>query len=922
MPNLKSRPGLVGRQRESAQFSKLLAIARAGRGGVLVLRGEAGIGKSALLDDFCERATDFLVARLAGVESEMDLAYSGLHQLCIPFLGHLNRLPAPQQAALESAFGLRSGSAPDRFLVGLAVLTLLSEAAEKRPLACCSDDVHWLDAASAQALEFVARRLATGPVAMVFAVRDPTDRPGLLGLPELTIEGLDSADAAVLLDTVVSGPMDPRVRDRIVAESRGNPLALVELPRGCTGAELTFWHDRSHSTTPRSQRLERGFLRRVQPLPPQTQQLLLTAATEPLGDVRLLLRAAERLRIGADAVMATEADGLIALGDGVRFRHPLVRSAVYHAASPGQRRKAHQVLADVTDPEVDPDRRAWHRACAAVGPDDAVASDLEGLAGRAQLHGGLAARAMFLERSAALTVDRAQRVRRCLNAAQAKVQAGQFEDVPSLLGAAEQGPLAEGERAKVDLMRGKCLFAGSHGNTALPLLMTAARRLEPLDTRLARDAYLEALTIALYLGRLASGPGTREVAEAIRGAQSPKAPYKRDALLDALAVRFTEGYPPAVALSHRAVHAFASEELTLDEALGFASIAAATAASLWDDVDWDVLSCRYLQIARDTGVPSALHPALVTRILVHLFTGDLAAAASLVDEMQSVSEVVKSTLAPYGEVGLLAMRGHPELAEPPMRDWLDHLRTRGEGVGLSMASWARAVLCNGLGRYREALQAAREAAENPLELGPPQWALAEVVEAGVRSGEISVAEVGLERLSMMACASGTDWALGVEASRRALLQEGAAAENLYREGIERLTQTRMRVELARVRLLYGEWLRREGRRGDARSPLRTAHEAFGEMGMDAFAGRARRELLATGEKVPKRTAEASAKLTPQEAAIARLAAQGLTNSQIGAALFISPKTVEWHLRNIFVRLGITCRAELRSSLPTVYRPAP
>lgn len=915
MSNPKSWPELVGRHHERDRLGHLLATARAGRSEVLVMRGETGIGKSALLDDLCAQATDFLVARVAGVESEMDLSYSGLHQLCAPFLDRITRLPGPQHAALETVFGVRSGSTPERFLVGLAVLTLLSEVAEKRPLVCCVDDAQWLDVASAQVLEFVARRLATGPVAMVFAVRDSTDRQELLGLPELMIDGLDSADAAVLLKSVVSGVIDSRVRDRIVAESRGNPLALIELPRGLSGAELTFWHDRSLSTTPLSQRLERGFLRQVQPLSPQTQQLLLIAATDQLGDVRLLLRAAERLGIASDAMAAAEAAGVIELGDDVRFRHPLARSAVYRSATAAERRQAHQVLAEVTDPEVDPDRRAWHRARAVLGPDEAVAVELERSAGRALLDGGLAATAAFLERSVALTADPERRVRRCLNAAHAKMQAGQIEDVPSLLALAEQGPLAEAERAQVDLMRGKCSFATSQGNTALPLLMTAARRLEPLDSRLARDAYLEALGVAVYIGRLAAGPGTREVAEAIRGAQPTEAPCKRDTLLEALAVRFTEGYVPAVGLSHSAVRAFASEQLTLDEALGFASLAAATAASLWDDVDWDDLSRRYVQVARDTGVLSALPLALVTRTLVHLFTGDLAAAASLVDETRSVTEVAQSTLAPYGEVGLLALRGNRELAEPLIDDWLQILGTRGEGAGVSMAGWARAVLCNGLGRYREALKAAREAAQDPLELGPPQWALAEVVEAGVRSGETRIAEMALEQLSTMALASGSYWALGIEASRRALLQEGQTAENLYCEGIERLARTRMRVELARAQLLYGEWLRRESRRTDARAQLRTAYEAFGGMGVDAFAERARRELLATGEKIQKRTTESSARLTPQEVNIARLAAQGLTNPQIGVALFISPKTVEWHMRNIFMRLGITCRGELRPSLP-------
>jgi DNA-binding CsgD family transcriptional regulator len=921
MSNFRAWPGLVGRQDERDRLRHLLATARAGRSEVLVLSGEAGIGKSALLDDLVEGATEFLVARVAGVESEMELAYSGLHQLCAPFLSRLTRLPGPQQAALGTAFGLKSGSAAEPFLVGLAVLTLLSEVAERRPLVCCVDDAQWLDVTSAQALEFVARRLAAEPVIIVFAVRESSDRPELLGLPELMVGGLDRADATVLLQSAVSGAIDPQVRDRIVAESRGNPLALLELPGKLTGAELTFWGDGRLHMTPVIQRLEQGFLRQMRPLSAGARQLLLIAAAEPVGDVQLLLRAADRVGIGLDAAIAAEAEGLIELGDVVQFRHPLVRSAVYRSATPAQRRQAHQVLADVTDSQVDPDRQAWHRGRAAVGPDEAVATALERSAGRALSHGGLAATALFLERAVALTADPARRVQRCLDAAHAKLQAGEFEAVLALLATADAGPLTEADRARVELLRGKCFFAMNDGYAALPLLLTAARRLEPLDPRLARDAYLDAMTVALFVGRLADGLGAREVATAVREAPPPEVPYKRDALLDGLAMRFTDGYAPAVHRSHRAVQAFVSGELTLDEALGLASLAAATAVSLWDDVGWDVLSRRYLQAARDTGVLCALPLALVTRTVAHLFTGDLAAAVVLVEETKSVTELTGSTVGPIGEVGLLAFRGNAELAEPLIRDWRGHVQARGEGIGLSIAEWARAVLRNGLGRYREALQAAQVAAEYPLELGPPQWALAEVVEAAVHSGETKIAEDAFEQLSVMARASNTDWALGIEASRGALLHNGYAAEQLHREAIARLSRTRVRVELARAQLLYGEWLRRESRRGDARTQLRTAYEALSAMGVDAFAERARRELLATGETVRKRTSKGAVELTSQEAIIARLAAQGFTNPQISAALYIRPKTVEWHMRNIFIKLGIRGRAELRPSLPAAYRTA-
>ena len=924
MSKTSSWPGLLGRRSECDMLSGLIAAAKAGRSQVLVLRGEAGIGKTALLDFLLERATGCRVGRAAGVESEMELPYAGLHQLCSPYLDRLNKLPGPQQEALGTAFGLQPGSAPpDRFLVGLAVLTLLSEVAEERPLICVVDDAQWLDQASSQTLEFVARRLAAEPVAMVFAIRESDEDPRFPGLPELVVRGLRTADAAALLDSAVPGTLDPRVRDRILAESHGNPLALLELPRGFSAAELAFGGDSSAVGTPLVHRLEQGFLRQLQPLSRQSRQLLLTAAAEPVGDVTLLWRGAERLGIPTDAAAMAEAAGLIELRDRVRFRHPLVRSAVYRSATSAERREVHRALADVTDPDLNPDRRAWHRACATVGPDEAVAAELERSAGRAMSHGGLAAAAAFLERAATFTPDPARRAQRSLDAAQAKVAAGAFDDASALLATAQVGPLGEADRARIELLQAQMSFAANRGNEALPLLLAAARRLEPLDSDLARATYLDALSAALFAGRLAAGPGARQVAEAVREAPPPRMSRKGDLLLEALALLYTDGYAAAAPLSHRAVQAFVSEEFTLDEALRFAWLAAATAVSLWDDAAFDILTGRHLDMARQAGALSALPLALTSRVFVHLFTGDLAAAASLVQEIRSVAEVTggESSLAPYAEVCLVAVRGHEEQATPLIRDCLGDVTARGEGVGVNMMHWARAVMCNGLGRYGDALSAAQVAAAAPLEPGPPKWALVELVEAGVRTGNIEAATAALDELSAMTRASGTEWALGIEAGRRALLREGHTAEELYREAIDRLGRTTVHVELARAQLLYGEWLRREGRRVDARAQLRTAHETLTGMGVDAFAERARRELLATGETVRKRTVETFGELTAQEAHIARLAGQGLTNPEIGAELYISPRTVEWHLRKIFTKLGVSTRRELRQSLPDADRPA-
>ncbi|PRY49027.1 regulatory LuxR family protein [Geodermatophilus tzadiensis] len=916
-----SLPRLLGRRNESDELSSLVAAAKAGRSQVLVLRGEAGIGKTALLEVVLERAVGCHVARASGVESEMELAFASLHQLCSAFLDRLDGLPAPQRDALGTAFGLRSGSGPDRFLIGLAVLTLFADLAEDRPLVCVVDDAQWLDQASAQVLEFVSRRLAAERVALVFAVRDPDGDGRLAGLPDLQVAGLGPHDAAALLQSALTGPLDPRVRERILAESHGNPLALLELPRGLSTADLAFGGDPGDTTTSLSLRLERTFLHQVELLPPPARRLLLTASAEPVGDVPLLWRAADLLGIEPEAATTCEAAGLIELRDRIRFRHPLVRSAVYRSATPSDRRKVHAALAEVTDPDLDPDRRAWHRACAATGPDEVVAAELERSADRALAHGGLAAAAAFLDRATALTPDPARRTQRALQGAQAKVTAGQFAEASSLLTAAALGSMSEADRARRDLLLAQMSFAANRGNEALPLLLEAAQRLEPLDPRLARTTYLDALAAALFAGRFAAGPTARHVAEAARS--SPPAPSagKGDVLLDGLAVRFTDGFPASVPACRRAVRMFTDGELSLDEALRSAWLAASTAVSLWDDAGWDVLTRRHLQTARGAGALSALPLALTSRVFVHLFTGDLTAASSLVQEIQTVSEVTGGVgaLAPYGEACLAAVRGEAEKADRMTASCLEDFLSRGEGVGVNMMQWARAVLHNGQGRYEEALRAARDAAADPLELGPPQWALVEMVEAGVRSGDARAAAEATDHISAMARSSATDWVLGVEAASRALLSDRGSAEDLYREAIERLGRTSLHVTHARTRLLYGEWLRREGRRVDGRTELRAAHETLSTMGVRGFAERARHELLATGETVRKRTTEAPTELTPQETHIAQLVAQGLTNPEIGAALFISARTVEWHLRKIFAKVGVATRRELRRSMVDIDR---
>jgi DNA-binding NarL/FixJ family response regulator len=902
---------LRARRRECETFDRLLDAVRAGESRTLVVEGEPGVGKTALLDYAVERASDFRVARAAGVQSEMELAFAGLHQLCGPMLDRAQKLPDTQRDALGTAFGLSPGAAPDRFLVGLAVLSLLSEVAEERPLLCVVDDAQWLDRASAQALAFVARRLVAESVGLVFAVREPTEE--LSGLPELVVQGLGERDAQALLGSVITGPLDERVRDRIVAETHGNPLALLELPRGLSTAELAGGFGLPDALALPG-RIEESFRRRLEVLPVQTQRLLLVAAAEPVGEPVLVWQAAERLGIGPDAAAPAIAAGLLELGAHVRFRHPLVRSAVYRAATPQDRRRAHQALAEVTDPALDPDRRAWHRAHAASGPDEDVAAELERSADRAQARGGVAAAAAFLERAAALTLDSAHRAERALAAAQAKHQAGAPGAALALLATAQAGPLDELQRARVDLLRAQIAYASSRGTDAPPLLLRAAKRLEPLDLPLARETYLDAFSAAIFAGRLAGAVSLPEVARAARAAPQPAHPHAADFLLDGQALRITEGFPAGTPRLKRALVAFHREDLPREEGLRWLWLACRAAMDLWDDESWYVLSARQVQLARDAGALSVLPLALTVHAGIHLYSGDFATAEALAEEARGVSAAIGSPEVVYTRLLLDAWRGRtPETSAVIVAGARD-AAAHGEGRALGAGEYATAILYNGLGRYGDALTAAQAATEHPEDVAFSTWALVELIEAASRSGKEHLAADALERLSRTTRDSGTDWALGIEAQARALLSEHPGAEDLYVDAIERLGRTRVQTALARAHLLYGEWLRRERRRLDAREHLRTAHEMFTAMGAEGFAERAARELVATGETARKRTVETSDQLTAQEAQIARLAGEGLSNPEIGAQLFISPRTVEYHMHKIFAKLDISSRHQLHDVL--------
>jgi DNA-binding CsgD family transcriptional regulator len=904
---------LLGRQRERDVLDRVLEEARDGKGGVLLVYGEPGVGKTALLEYAIESGADFGVARAVGVEWEMELAFAALQQLCSPSLDLLERLPDPQRVAIEVALGLSGGRAPNQFLVGLAVLNLMSEAAEEQPLLCVVDDAQWLDRASARVFAFVARRLLAERIAMVFAAREPIE--ALARFAELRVEPLGRRDARALLDSVLPARLDERVLERIVVETHGNPLALLELPRGLSPAQLAGGFGLP-AALPLSERIEQSFARRLVRLPRDARRLLLVAAADPTGDLALEWRAAERLGIAEAAAHDAESDGLLAFDTGVTFRHPLVRSAVYRAAGPDERREVHRALAEATDPTIDPDRRAWHRAQAASMPDEEVAAELEDSAVRARERGGHAAAAAFLERSSVLTLDPALRAARALAAAQAKQQAGAFDEALTLVVSAEAGPLSEFEQAEAAVLRAQIWSASDRGNEAPRLLLSAARRLEPLDGAAAREIYLDALTAALFAGRLGGETNARRVAAAVRTAPPPTlTPRAADLLLDGLAQLITGGHAEGTPLLREAVAAFQDDKIGAEEGLRWRWLAGRAAGYIWDYEGWDSLTEQQVRTAREVGALAHLPLALSTRVGVHLIAGELRAAASLVEHADILGEATDGRIVPaYGPLALAAFRGREDELTRLVQSSADEFIARGEGLGLTLSHWVTAVLYNGQARYDDAVAAAEQAAADPHELWFGTFALVELIEAAVRGGRGERAAEAFELLSDSTRASGTPWAQGIEARSRALLAEGEAAETLYREAVEHLQPTRLRVDLARTQLLYGEWLRRQRRRLDARAELRVAHDLFSDFGMEAFAERARVELEATGEHTRKKTGDPLGQLTPQEAQISRLVAQGLTNREIAAQLFISPSTVEYHLRKVFRKLDVTSRTQLANRL--------
>jgi DNA-binding CsgD family transcriptional regulator len=909
MPGERAATGLRGRSDECRALDRLLESVRAGQSAALVLRGEAGVGKTALLDYVVECASGCRLARVSSVESEMGFAFAGLMQLLGGVtLEGAEELPAPQRDALRRAFGLIDGPAPETFLVSLAALNLLCQVAEERPLVCLVDDAQWLDRESASALSFIARRIAAEGIAIVFSVREPSAEQELVGLPELVLGGLGDSDARLLLDAAVPGRLDEEVRERIVAETRGNPLALLELPRGLTPAELAGGFGLPDAPE-LSSRIEQTFVQRVQALPRETQRVLLVAAAEAVGDVKVITHAARRLGVGAAAMIPAEDAGLVELGRTCRFRHPLVRSAAYRAATPSERRRAHGALALETDPERDPDRRAWHRAHAAAGADESVAEELERSASRAQARGGVAAAAAFLERAAELSPEPAQRGTRALAAARLKFEAGALDAAERLLTVATTSPLGELDEARAERLRAQIAFARTSGLDTPALLSAAARRLEPLDPELARETHLQALWAAVRSGAAEDEAVLEAAGAALPPGQRPTRAI--DLLLEGVVARLTRGYEPAFPAAARALAAFRAEGFRREN-LDWCWLACQFAMDFWDDDACAAICTGLGRVARENGCLTILPVALNYSAAHQLHVGEFGVAEQLLQEVAAITAATRNVSIDLS-ILLAAWRGDREATYKLRAAAIEAATASGEGFAIDIAELATAVLHNGLGEYADAAAAARRADDFDM-LGSAVWVLPELIEAAVRSGDRPAADAAFARLTERSRMSSTEWAQGIEAATHALLSEGAEAEALYLQAIDQLGRSRVTVLANRAQLAYGEWLRREQRRVDARAQLKAAYAAFEAMGAHGFAERARRELLATGETARKRTVDTRDDLTPQEAQIAQLAAERLTNPEIAAQLYLSHRTIEYHLRKVYSKLGVSSRRELAAAL--------
>lgn len=891
-------------------MDQLLQEASTGRAVALRVLGDRGIGKSSMLDYLARRADGYRVLRTRGVEDERELPYAGLHRLCAPVVDELQQLEPAQRSALSTAIGLSGGEPADRLLVSVAAFNLLSAVAGRDPVCCLVDDAHWLDTASLLTLAFVVRRAERSRLLFVFGERGKQGVPELDGVAEMRLEGLRWGDARSVLLAGAPAKIDAAVTDRVLLEARGNPRSLLQAVEGMTAAEFAGGYA-IPAPPPDSRDQDHDCVRRAGRLPAEARQLLLTIAADPTGDPALASRAADRLGLDTQATEVLEAENLLTFGRRVVFGCATLRATVYAGATPSEVRLAHRALAEATTSETDADRRAWHLALSTSGLDDRIAGDLEQNAARAEERGGIAARAAFLERSALLTADSIARARRALAATGAKHAAGSLDAAQQLLTIAESGPPDPVREAHIGLQRARIEFAVRRDDATPQLLLDAARRLRVHSPALARHAYLEALVAAMLSCRIPAAPHLRDVAQAARDTTTAGSTGPIDLLLDALVAKVLDGPGAATAALDQALTAFGGDALD-SVARGWTWLAGWAAADRWNEDAWAALSAQNRPprgLGDGAGQEGSPFGHRLTEIaLLDLFRGRFQVAQDTIARGNTRALSAGPPLPTPAALVLAAWQGRQDIL-PGLPTARRRARQRGDALTLTATQLAEAVLHNGSGDYEQALAAAYEA-EEADQLALSGWARAELIEAGTRCGRRDVATAALARLDADTRTAATPWALGVRAAARALLADATAAERLYQEAIDRLSGTGIRVQLARTQLLYGEWLRRQNRRVDARLPLRAAQQTFATIGADGFAARADAELLATGERVRRRSVETGRELTTQESRIGYLARDGLSNSEIGARLFLSPRTVEYHLHKIFAKLAITSRTEL------------
>ncbi|WP_051450853.1 LuxR C-terminal-related transcriptional regulator [Actinospica robiniae] len=917
---------LLGRFAEREAIAGLLEAMRDGLGGALVFVGEAGIGKTRLLDYAAAqaRAAQVELTRLVGVEAEQPLGYGALHRLLRPHLHRIDRLPPRQRDALNTAFGLADAAPLDRHLVGLATLTLLSGVALELPLLCLIDDVHWLDRESAETLAFVARRLQADSLGLIFAARTGIEARGLFdAMTSLRVDGLPVADARELLALATPGHLDAAVADRIVAGTGGNPLALIELGAQLNAEQLAGVVPMP-DPLPVSRLLEAHFQQAVAALPPDTRTLLLLIAAAPTDDPTVIWHAAGVLGLSARAAAAAVEAGVLDRAAAPGFRHPLIRSSVYAAASGDERRRIHAALATATDPTRMPDRRAWHRAAAALGADDAAAADLDAASDWARARGGYSAQALFLSKAAELTTEPTERAGRYLAAAEAHLASGDHAAVQPLLDLAAPALNRPAARARALRIRASAELFNTRSDRVAAMMLDAVAELGDADIRMTWELLYEAVHAAVIARDPMYRTTLAEVADAVTAApRDPDAPaWSPDPLIEALAVRAAHGYERSVSSIQAALAGLRASPELHDRATPFCVLVSLAATDVWDiDANIEIIS-RLAAVNRSQGALYDLSLCVSDFAYTQIWNGRLNAAEALYAEADDYARAIGLTVQGDLNKGLLyAWMGREAEVRATVATMDAVADTYGLGMLRQLALQALCILDLGLGRYGEAKRHALLAYE---EDAPSQGnlMLPLLVEAAVRAGDRHTAARALTRLEERAQSAGTPWALGMLARCRALMDEGDDAEAWYQESIDLFAKVPLAAEQARSRLLFGEWLRRRRRRVEARTQLRSAYESFDAWGASLFAERARTELLATGETARRRVPGAGSDLTPQERQVALLAVSGLTNAEIASRLFITTSTVEFHLNKVFRKLGITSRRRIAAALEAVDGPAP